>query len=579
VVLQAMALARLGRTVQADRLLVEATAASKPGSVPLAQIVTLDLVTGIVRSAQGRFDEAAALMRRAAEAAGAAGDREIEAECYRELSSVEEARGDAPAALVAFRRYHETWAALRAEQAARRLRALQVSLRVEEAEQRSDAAEATTRRLEEDVDRAREQLALAERRLRVEQARSDLAEQRTSGRTLVEQATGLPGPEQAVDFVGRDPERPVGVVIVHVDHRSLGDRPSDPAAIALAADDLAVVVLDVDAAELAAHAERIAAVLDQPFDDVHLEVHIGTALGPEDGIGLNVLLSRARMAVEAARRRSNEQVVAFTAEAESEHRLRRFVSEHLRSALASGDVRVRFQPIVTMAGDVIVGAEALVRWTDPERGPIPTQLFVSMAEELGLIVDLGVHVLIEACKQAATWPVGASGRAPYVSVNASPQQLVNGQLLDHVDVALRASGLAADRLVVELTESRHVDLTRARDTLDALRLRGVKIRIDDFGMGYSNFGYLATLPVDGIKLDRSFIVNTSTPEGVAVTAAMAAMARGLRLGVVAEGVETEVQRAVLLAQGIEHYQGWLFACDLGGEEFAALVQSQAVVAA
>ncbi len=160
-----------------------------------------------------------------------------------------------------------------------------------------------------------------------------------------------------------------------------------------------------------------------------------------------------------------------------------------------------------------------------------------------------------------------------MSVNASPLQLPDGILLAQVDEALASSGLDPHRLVIELTESRHVDLERGRPTLERLRARGVTIRIDDFGVGYSNFGYLTTLPVDGIKLDRGFLVDGHAASS-AVIEAIAGLARSLGLVVVAEGVETEAHRQMLRNVGIQYYQGWLFDRDLPVEAFARRLISQ-----
>jgi EAL domain-containing protein (putative c-di-GMP-specific phosphodiesterase class I)/tetratricopeptide (TPR) repeat protein len=595
--LRALALARVHRGLEAEQLLADLGDVDGADEVPAPERVLAGLVRGLVHRDRGELERAGAAFERAGATAASVQDAEMQAECLRELSEVEELLGRTAAALATYREFHRVWAGLRSDQAARRLRGLQLTMRVEQAEQRSDAAVADQRRLTEDVDRARSQLAEAENRLRVEAARRSLAEQRGDGRTSAERATGLPGPEQALALVGRDPTRPVGVLVTQVDVAGQGDRPidhdrlvgemaarllaverpQDSIVVTLGGTVLAVVAVGIERSVTDELARRIHDALEDPMParpDLRPTAWIGTAHGPDDGLGLNVLLRRARMALDAARRRSADPVQPFTAEVEDEHRLRRFVSEQLRPALLDGKVAVRYQPIVTVAEERIVGAEALVRWNDPDRGAIPTQLFVDIAEELGMVAELGRHVLLHACRAAAAWPAGADGVAPYVSVNASPQQLVGGVLLGQVDNALRLSGLAAERLVIEVTESRQVDLEQGRGTLEALRERGIRVRIDDFGIGYSNFGYLTTLPVDGIKLDRAFITASTSAEGLAVIEAIAVMARGLKLGVVAEGVETVEQRELLARHGVHHYQGWLFARDLASDEFAVRVRAQ-----
>jgi EAL domain-containing protein (putative c-di-GMP-specific phosphodiesterase class I) len=287
------------------------------------------------------------------------------------------------------------------------------------------------------------------------------------------------------------------------------------------------------------------------------------------GLRANPLLSRARLTARAARRsRPVGPVVAiFDPLVEERLRTRAFVAEELPRALNAGLVEVHYQPIVAVKTGRIVGAEALARWSHPDRGVMPPSLFVPLAEETGHVAQLGRYVLEHACDEANRWPARLA-----VSVNVSPLQLSDGLIIEQVDDALHSSGLDPTRLCVELTESILTDSTLARSTLSELRERGVKVRIDDFGCGYSSLGYLSSFPVDGLKVDRSFVerVHENANEA-AITQAIATMAHAMNLDVIAEGLEHPEQLAVLRKQGYDSYQGWHCAPALVPHRFRALL--------
>ena len=231
----------------------------------------------------------------------------------------------------------------------------------------------------------------------------------------------------------------------------------------------------------------------------------------------------------------------------------------LRRALERGELRLVFQPIVDLATERVVGMEALVRWWHPDRGLLPPDVFVPLAEETGLILPIGRWVLEEACRQARAWP-GGPDLAPVISVNLSPRQFQEPALVEVVATALQASDLTPDRLRLEITESAMMaDADVSAETLQRLRDLGVRIAIDDFGTGYSSLGYLQRFPVDLLKVDRSFVAGLGRGgDEDAIVDAMIGLAHALRLPVVAEGVETVSQARRLRELGCEFGQGFHF---------------------
>jgi len=218
----------------------------------------------------------------------------------------------------------------------------------------------------------------------------------------------------------------------------------------------------------------------------------------------------------------------------------------------------------------VVAAEALVRWAHPERGLLEPAQFISLAEESGTIVAVGRWVLGEACQQAATWR--GNGNRPAVSVNLSAREMARPDLVEVVGEALDASGLDADRLWLEITESVLMeDADLAVTALSRLRGLGVHLSVDDFGTGYSSLSYLRRFPVDSLKVDRSFVAGLQTdPEDAAIVEAVVSMAHSLGLSVVAEGVETDEQVQRLRALGCEAAQGYFFAAPVPASALESL---------
>jgi diguanylate cyclase (GGDEF)-like protein/PAS domain S-box-containing protein len=306
-------------------------------------------------------------------------------------------------------------------------------------------------------------------------------------------------------------------------------------------------------------AERIMRVIAEPYEINESRVTIGTSIGiaraPVDGVEPSELMKKADLALYRMKSEGRNGYRFFdaqmTADAIALHQL-----EHdLREAIRRNEFEVYYQPIVASATRKPVGAEALVRWRHPKRGFIPPDQFIPLAEETGLIVPLGEWVLQTACAEAASWPPDLK-----ISVNLSPAQFGKGNLLDVIMCVLVDTGLPADRLELEITESMLIenDLDIG-GVLRQLKNLGVSIALDDFGTGYSSLSYLTKFPFDKIKIDKSFTQNIiKRVDCRAIVSSVRALGEGLDITTTAEGVETEQQFEMLRAAGIELVQGYLF---------------------
>jgi EAL domain-containing protein (putative c-di-GMP-specific phosphodiesterase class I) len=251
---------------------------------------------------------------------------------------------------------------------------------------------------------------------------------------------------------------------------------------------------------------------------------------------------------------------------------RRSIEADLRHTVDAQALRVEFQPIVNLHDYQIHSAEALVRWDHPIRGAVAPTDFIPLAEETGLIVPLGRQVLAEACAQAETWPQGPDGRSPHVSVNISARQLLDPSFVADLHHILADSTLDPTRLILEITESTIVsDLDSTLDVLSKIREIGVRLAIDDFGTGYSSLSYLRMLPVDILKIDRSFVENiVVSRQGPAFVRAIVRLAKALSMTAVAEGVETQEQAQALRETGCNLGQGFLFAVPMPGRRLLSV---------
>ena len=294
---------------------------------------------------------------------------------------------------------------------------------------------------------------------------------------------------------------------------------------------------------------------------------IGITLFPHDATHAGQLLKNADIAMYQAKVAGKNCYRFYSRALDRAVERRVQLEQDLRGAWSRGELSLVYQPIYRLADGDLVGAEALLRWQHPHLGMVPPVVFIEVAEQTGLIDEIGRAVLDQACKDAARWPSSAS-RKPFVSVNISPRQLRNGELPDVVGNALRSSGLAPSQLHLELTETAVlVDEDQASALLSRVRATGVKIWLDDFGTGFSGLSHLRRVPVDGVKIDRSFVADLlRDPDDLALTTAIIAMAHSLSITVVAEGIESEGQCDLLRERGCDQGQGFLFGRPMDAEE-------------
>jgi diguanylate cyclase (GGDEF)-like protein len=281
---------------------------------------------------------------------------------------------------------------------------------------------------------------------------------------------------------------------------------------------------------------------------------IGIALAPLDGTDVETLLSNADLALYRAKEAGRRTWCFFEQSLNARAQARRVIENDLRHALANGEFELYFQPLFDLAQNRIGAFEALLRWNHPQRGMVSPTEFIPVAEDTGMIVQIGAWVMREACRQAASWPGHVR-----VAVNVSSVQFRRPGLSEIIVQALTSSGLAPNRLEIEITESLFLDGNDALDLLHGLRVLGVRIALDDFGTGYSSLSYLQRFPFDKIKIDRSFIQDLLTRPGAsAIVRAITDLARALGMETTAEGVEETEQLSELRLHGCTSIQGYLF---------------------
>ncbi|MCP4619681.1 MAG: EAL domain-containing protein [Bradyrhizobium sp.] len=304
---------------------------------------------------------------------------------------------------------------------------------------------------------------------------------------------------------------------------------------------------------------RVRAALRQPFQCLghHLssDASIGIVLAPQDGTDTDQLIKNADLAMYGAKADGRRTYRFFEPAMDASAKARLALEQDLRHALTNGGLEIHYQPLVDLRTDRVTGCEALVRWRHPERGMISPAAFIPVAEDTGLIVELGEWVLRTACAEAANWPEHVR-----LAVNVSPVQLREPTLALKIASALAASGLPANRLEIEITEAVLIgDDATALTILHELRAIGVRIALDDFGTGYSSLSYLKRFPFDKIKIDRCFITDIAEADGSSVIVqAVVNIAASCNMTTVAEGVETPQQKELLRALGCTQMQGFLF---------------------
>jgi diguanylate cyclase (GGDEF)-like protein len=346
-----------------------------------------------------------------------------------------------------------------------------------------------------------------------------------------------------------------------------------------AGDEFVLLVHKADAEAAEATARRVMDVMACPFEieGTHFTVtcSMGVALCPDDGENADVLLRRADAAMTRVKEAGRANFRFHQAHQDIDQRSHLQMDHAMRQALPAGHFRLHYQPQVDLRTGAVIGAEALIRWTDPVLGEVSPGEFIPLAEESGFIIALGEWVLTQAVKQAAAWR--ANGLAMPVSVNVSGLQFQQPDFPAVVASALKTFGLPPQLLELELTES--ILIHDAADTmarLQALRGLGVSMAIDDFGTGYSNLGQLKSFPIERLKIDRSFIRNLPADgSGMAVVNAIIQLAHAMNLRVIAEGVESELQRRCLHDAGCDEFQGFLYAPALDHQRFRERIGSRA----
>jgi EAL domain-containing protein (putative c-di-GMP-specific phosphodiesterase class I) len=319
--------------------------------------------------------------------------------------------------------------------------------------------------------------------------------------------------------------------------------------------------------------------LAEPFqlsrgNEVYIGASIGISLYPDDGSEVTQLIQHADVAMYQAKDQGRNAYGFYTQTLTEKANQRLAMETKLRRALERDEFVLHYQPQIGLPDGCLIGAEVLVRWQHPTEGLIPPNQFIPLAEETGLIVPLGEWVLLQACIQSARWQ--ASGLPPItLAVNISPRQFRQQDLAQVVQAVLSETGVPAAALELELTEGALLDQgMEAENTLRELKQLGVTLAIDDFGTGYSSLAYLKRFPIDRLKIDQSFVrdISDSANDGELVSTIIA-MARNLRLQVLAEGVETRTQLDFLIDRGCDAYQGYLFSRPVPAEAFEVLMRT------
>lgn len=344
----------------------------------------------------------------------------------------------------------------------------------------------------------------------------------------------------------------------------------------LAGDEFMVLVSEIGQAEDASIiARRLLDTMQSPLilngRELFVTVSVGIAIYPQDAEDPSELLTNVDLAMTQAKLRGRNTYVFHSPETNARSHERLTLETELRKAIERDQLELWYQPKLHTAGGRMVGAEALLRWTHPTMGPISPASFIPLAEETGLILPLGEMVLRRACRDAAVWQ--GEARALPVSVNVSSLQFRRGDMPEIIQSALQASGLPANSLIIELTESLLMDNAQANiDMLRSIKALGVHLSMDDFGTGYSSLAYLKRFPLDEIKIDQQFVRDLPADAGnSAIVGAVIAMAHGLGLKVTAEGVETQAQRDFLNQHDCDQFQGYLFSRPLPLQAFTDLL--------
>ncbi|MGB9129269.1 MAG: EAL domain-containing protein [Thiobacillus sp.] len=342
-------------------------------------------------------------------------------------------------------------------------------------------------------------------------------------------------------------------------------------------DEFVILLAEIGQPQDAAHvAETLRTALAMPHQidghELHISLSIGISVFPDDGADVDTLMQNADTAMYHAKASGRNNYQFFKPDMNARAVRRLFVEKSLRRALKQGEFLLHYQPKIDLASGAMTGAEALIRWQDPDLGLVYPAQFVPIAEENGLIVPIGRWVLREACRQVQAW-LDAGLPAVPVSVNISAVEFRHDGFLEGVSNILKETGLAPHYLELELTESILMDdVESSTSVLEALKSMGVQLAIDDFGTGYSSLSYLKRFPIDILKIDQSFVRDIATDaDDAGIVSAVIGMGRNLKQRVIAEGVETHAQLAFLQARHCDEGQGFHFSHPVSAEDFARLL--------
>jgi len=344
-------------------------------------------------------------------------------------------------------------------------------------------------------------------------------------------------------------------------------------------DEFMIIAERSSSSQLVAMVERLIASMNEPLRvaqrELYVEVSVGISIFPQDGTDADTLVRNADAAMYLAKENGRNGYQYYRPELNRAAADKLTLSTKLRRAVKAGSLSIAYQPQIDMNTGRICGAEALARWTDEELGPVSPAIFIPVAEEIGLISQIGEWVLRSACTQARAW-LDQGVDCVRMSVNVSPLQFERSNIVNTVSEALAQARLPASMLELEVTEGalmRNVD--EVARVLRELRGLGVSIAIDDFGTGYSSLSYLKRFSIDRLKIDRAFVQEIgSAAEYEALTLAVIAMAGALNFGIIAEGVETQAQQRFLLEHGCVDGQGFLFSAAVSASRFAELATRQ-----
>ena len=346
----------------------------------------------------------------------------------------------------------------------------------------------------------------------------------------------------------------------------------------LGGDEFVVLLWEVRQGQDAAiTAEKILQALREPHHIgehvLHITGSIGIVTYPDDGTDAETLMKKADVAMYHAKGLGRDTYHFFRSGMNARALERQSLEDDLRQAIERRELLLHYQPKIDLPTGAIIGAEALVRWRHPERGLVPPEQFIAIAEDCGLIVPIGRWVLHEACRQARAWQV--AGQAPTrIAINVSAVELRASGFVPGIRTALEETGLDPRSLELELTETALIEKSRTvADVLRELKEIGVLLALDDFGTGYSSLSYLKRYPIDTVKIDRSFVSDLTTANGNAsIVAAVIGMGKSLHIPVLAEGVETRQQLAILQEQGCPQAQGYYFSRPVAAPAFGALLK-------